>query len=51
MYRRKEINSRDNRPTLARTITDVGLENQGVGLDTANLITYDKGHPVCAFDV
>ncbi len=37
--------------TLLRTITDVGLENQGVGLDTANLIMYGKGHPTHALDV
>ncbi len=37
--------------TLLRTIIDVGLENQGVGLDTANLIMYGKGHPVHALDV
>lgn len=32
--------------TLLRTIEDVGLENQGVGLDTANPIMYGKGNPV-----
>jgi len=37
--------------TMIRTIKDVGLANQGVGLDTANLIMYDKGHPVYALDV
>ena len=29
----------------------MGLDNQGVGLDTANLIMYDKGHPIYALDV
>lgn len=37
--------------TLLRTILDVGLDNQGVGLDAANLILYGKGHPVDALDV
>ena len=37
--------------TLLRTILDVGLDNQGVNLDTANLILYGKGHPVDALDV
>jgi sugar phosphate isomerase/epimerase len=37
--------------TLLRAITDVGLDNQGVGLDTANLILYGKGNPVDALDV
>jgi len=37
--------------TLLRTIIDVGLDNQGVGLDTANLILYGKGNPVDALDV
>jgi L-ribulose-5-phosphate 3-epimerase len=37
--------------TLVRTIHDVGRENQGIGLDTANLIMYDKGHPFFALDV
>jgi L-ribulose-5-phosphate 3-epimerase len=36
--------------TLLRTIQDVGLDNQGVGLDTANLILYGKGHPLDALD-
>jgi L-ribulose-5-phosphate 3-epimerase len=37
--------------TLLRIIQDVGLDNQGVGLDTANPIMYDTGHPVDALDV
>jgi len=37
--------------TLLRAITDVGLENQFVNLDTANLILYGKGNPVDALDV
>jgi sugar phosphate isomerase/epimerase len=37
--------------TRLRTIIDVGLDNQGVGLDTANLILYGKGNPVDALDV
>jgi sugar phosphate isomerase/epimerase len=37
--------------TLLRTIQDVGLDNQGVGLDTANLILCGKGHPLAALEV
>jgi L-ribulose-5-phosphate 3-epimerase len=37
--------------TLLRTIEDVGLDNQGVGLDTANLILCGKGHPLDALEV
>ncbi len=37
--------------TLLRVIQDVGLDNQGVCLDTANPIMYDTGHPVDALDV
>jgi sugar phosphate isomerase/epimerase len=37
--------------TLLRTIQDVGLDNQFVNLDTANLILYGKGNPVDAMDV
>lgn len=37
--------------TLLRTINDVGLDNQGVGLDTANPIMYDRGHPLYAVEV
>lgn len=36
--------------TMLRLIKDVGLDNQGVNLDTANLILYGKGHPVDALD-
>jgi L-ribulose-5-phosphate 3-epimerase len=37
--------------TLLRMIEDVGLDNLGVNLDTANLILYGKGNPVDALDV
>jgi L-ribulose-5-phosphate 3-epimerase len=37
--------------TLLRAITDVGLDNQFVNLDTANLILYGKGNPIDALDV
>jgi sugar phosphate isomerase/epimerase len=37
--------------TLLRAIQDSGLDNVGVGLDTANLILYGKGNPVDALDV
>lgn len=37
--------------TMIRMIEDVGLDNQGVGLDSANLIMYDKGHPIFALDI
>jgi L-ribulose-5-phosphate 3-epimerase len=37
--------------TMLRCITDVGLNNQFVNLDTANLILYGKGNPVDAMDV
>lgn len=37
--------------TLLRLIKDVGLDNQGVNLDTANLILYGMGNPVDALDV
>jgi len=37
--------------TLLRAIQDVGLDNIGVNLDTANLILYGKGDPVAALDV
>lgn len=37
--------------TMLRAITDVGLDNQFVNLDTANLILYGKGNPLDALDV
>jgi L-ribulose-5-phosphate 3-epimerase len=37
--------------TLLRAITDTGLDNIGVNLDTANLVLYGKGDPVAALDV
>jgi L-ribulose-5-phosphate 3-epimerase len=37
--------------TLLRTMQDVGLDNQGVGLDTANLILCGKGHPIDALEI
>ncbi len=37
--------------TLLRTMQDVGFDNQGVGMDTANLIMYDRGHPIDSLDV
>jgi L-ribulose-5-phosphate 3-epimerase len=37
--------------TMLRAIMDVGLDNQGVNLDTANLILYDKANPLDALDV
>jgi L-ribulose-5-phosphate 3-epimerase len=37
--------------TLLRTILDVGLDNQGVGLDTKNYLSYDTANPVDALDV
>ncbi|MGO8736527.1 MAG: TIM barrel protein [Terriglobia bacterium] len=37
--------------TLLRAITDVGVDNQFVNLDTANLILYGKGNPLDALDV
>lgn len=37
--------------TLLMAILDVGLKNQGMNLDTANLILYGKGNPVDALDV
>ena len=37
--------------TLLRAITDVGVPNQFVNLDTANLILYGKGNAVDALDV
>jgi L-ribulose-5-phosphate 3-epimerase len=37
--------------TMLRAITDAGLDNQFVNLDTANLILYGKGNPLDALDV
>ncbi len=37
--------------TMLRAITDAGLDNIRVNLDTANLILYGKGDPVAALDV
>jgi sugar phosphate isomerase/epimerase len=37
--------------TMLRTIQEVGLDNQFVNLDTANLILYGKGNPHDALDV
>ena len=37
--------------TLRRTIEDIGFDNIGVNLDTANLILYGKGHPMEALDI
>ncbi len=37
--------------TLLRAIQDVGLDNQGVNFDVANLILYDKANPVDALEL
>jgi L-ribulose-5-phosphate 3-epimerase len=37
--------------TLLRTFEDVGFDNQGANLDTANLILYGKANPLDALDV
>jgi len=37
--------------TLVRAIQDVGLDNQGVNFDLANLILYGKANPVDAIDL
>jgi L-ribulose-5-phosphate 3-epimerase len=37
--------------TLVRAIRDVGLDNQGVNFDLANLILYGKANPVDAIDI
>src|SRR2546429_7291828 len=37
--------------TLARAIQDVGLDNQGVNFDLANLILYGKANPVDAIEL
>ena len=36
---------------MLRTIEEVGTENLGINLDTANLILYGKANPVDALDV
>lgn len=37
--------------TLIRTIEDVGLDNQGINFDVANLILYGKANPVDAIEI
>jgi len=37
--------------TLIRTIQDVGLDNQGINFDLANLILYGKANPVDAIEI
>lgn len=37
--------------TLVRAIEDVGLDNQGVNFDLANLILYGKANPVDAIEI
>jgi sugar phosphate isomerase/epimerase len=37
--------------TLVRAIQDVGMDNQGVNFDLANLILYGKANPVDAIDL
>ena len=37
--------------TLVRAIQDVGLENQGVNFDLANLILYGKANPIDAMEL
>ncbi len=37
--------------TLLRAVKDVGLDNQGVNFDAANLILYGKANPVDALEV
>ncbi|PYV26786.1 MAG: xylose isomerase [Acidobacteria bacterium] len=37
--------------TLLRAIQDVGLDNQGVNFDVANLILYGKANPVDALEI
>jgi len=37
--------------TLLRTIEQIGLDNSGINLDTANVILYGKGNPVDSLDV
>jgi L-ribulose-5-phosphate 3-epimerase len=37
--------------TMLRVMKDIGLDNQGVNLDTANLILYGKANPLDALDI
>ncbi len=37
--------------TLLRTIEEIGLDNVGINLDTANPILYGRGNPIDALDV
>jgi L-ribulose-5-phosphate 3-epimerase len=37
--------------TMVRAMKDIGLDNQGVNLDTANLILYGKANPLDALDI
>lgn len=37
--------------TMLRAIEDVGLDNQGINFDCANLVMYGKANPVDALDV
>ncbi len=37
--------------TLVRTMQDVGLDNQGINFDLANLILYGKANPVDAIEI
>lgn len=37
--------------TLKRTIEDIGTDNLGINLDSANLILYGKANPIDALDV
>jgi sugar phosphate isomerase/epimerase len=37
--------------TMLRAIEDVGLDNQGINFDVANLILYGKANPVDAIEI
>ena len=37
--------------TMLRTLIDVGVDSQGIGLDTANPIMYGTGHPADVLEV